>query len=74
MTSNELQDAIFQHRLAQGDVSLASIPTLKQLDWLLFIDSEKNYLNYTAEDALNDIILYFAYQNKRRKRRQNGYY
>lgn len=70
MTAQELQDLIFNSRVEQGDVSLGLLPTLKQCEWLLFIDPEKDYINYTPEEALNDIVLYIDYQNKRRKPRE----
>lgn len=66
MSAQELQDAIFQDRLKQGDVSLGLIPSVTQLNWLLFIDNEKDYMNYTPEQVMEDIELYFAYQTKRR--------
>lgn len=68
MTGAELQDLIFKNRQEKdGDVSLGLIPSIKQLDWLLFIDPNKDYLNYTPEQAENDMLLYFQYQDKRRK-------
>ena len=69
MTGNELQDKIFEHRLERdGYVSLGDLPSARQLSWLLYIDSDKDYFDYTYDDALNDIMLYFTYQhNKSRK-------
>lgn len=69
MTGNELQDKIFEYRLKRdGYVSLGDLPSARQLSWLLYIDSDKDYFDYTCDDALNDILLYFTYQhNKNRK-------
>ena len=66
MTASELQDIIFNKRIEDGDVSLASIPTLNQLNWLLFINPDKDYTEYTPEQAMEEINLYITYQYKKR--------
>ena len=63
MTGEELQKAIFKHRFeADGSVILSELPSAKQLDLLLYIDPERYYFDYTPEQALDDIWLYFQYQ------------
>ena len=63
MTGAELQELIFNYRLSvDGSVVLGELPSPKQLDWLLYIDPERNYFHYTPEMAANDIALYLRYQ------------
>lgn len=63
MTGEELQRAIFNHRMEVDDcVSLADLPSTKQLDMLLYIDPEKYYFDYTPLRAMEDIMLFYQYK------------
>lgn len=62
MTATELQDKIFNYRLQRdGSVSLGELPSLKQLDWLLYSDLELDYMNLTPEIADDELWLLFKY-------------
>lgn len=64
MTGEELQDAIYDYRMkADGSVTASELPSAKQLDFLLYIDPERNYFNYTPEKAVEDIRLYMRYKS-----------
>ena len=63
MTGEELQRAISNFRMeVDGSVSLAELPSAKQLDMLLYIDSERCYFDYTPLKAMEDILLYYQYK------------
>ena len=62
MTGGELQEAIYNYRMAvEGSVVASELPSVKQLDLLLYIDPERNYFNYTPWKAAEDIRLYKIY-------------